>query len=233
MKIGLFGIGSGICANPQVAAEVAQHAEASGLDSRWTGEHVVLPEPRQAPSPADPEFAMLHPSTILAYIAGVTRSIRLGTGIVLIAQRNPVVLAGAVRPEPGPNYRPAAVRAALGLGRRRQRGCCKQQQRRRQRRRERRGRGWHRAGDGVVAPAAERDGGGRRCLRRLLPCRLHQRRRGTGHGVARHQSRFRLPELSLRRYAQRRPRRRALGTAGADRRGHDGRVGTHPPARAV
>ena len=93
MKIGLFGIGSGICADPQVAAEVAQHAEASGLDSIWTGEHVVLPEPRQAPSPADPEFAMLHPSTILAYVAGVTHSIRLGTGIVLIAQRNPVVLA--------------------------------------------------------------------------------------------------------------------------------------------
>ena len=45
MKIGLFGIGSGICADPQVAAEVAQHAEASGLDSIWTGEHVVLPEP--------------------------------------------------------------------------------------------------------------------------------------------------------------------------------------------
>ncbi len=93
MKIGLFGIGSGICADPLVAAEVAQHAEASGLDSLWTGEHVVLPEPRQAPSPADPEFAMLHPSTILAYVAGVTHSIRLGTGIVLIAQRNPVVLA--------------------------------------------------------------------------------------------------------------------------------------------
>ena len=93
MKIGLFGIGSGICADPKVATEVAQYAEASGLDSLWTGEHVVLPEPRQAPSPADPEFAMLHPSTILAYVAGVTHSIRLGTGIVLIAQRNPVVLA--------------------------------------------------------------------------------------------------------------------------------------------
>ena len=93
MKIGLFGIGSGICADPQVAAEVAKHAEARGLDSLWTGEHVVLPEPRQAPSPADPDFAMLHPSTILAYVAAVTHSIRLGTGIVLIAQRNPVVLA--------------------------------------------------------------------------------------------------------------------------------------------
>jgi probable F420-dependent oxidoreductase len=36
---------------------------------------------------------MMHPSTALAYIAGVTSALRLGTGIVLIAQRNPVVLA--------------------------------------------------------------------------------------------------------------------------------------------
>jgi probable F420-dependent oxidoreductase len=36
---------------------------------------------------------MLHPSTILAYLAGVTSTIKLGTGIVLIAQRNPLVLA--------------------------------------------------------------------------------------------------------------------------------------------
>jgi probable F420-dependent oxidoreductase len=36
---------------------------------------------------------MLHPSTGLAYLAGVTERIRLGTGIVLVAQRNPVVLA--------------------------------------------------------------------------------------------------------------------------------------------
>ncbi len=93
MKYGLFGIGSGICAQPVVAMKVAQAAEAAGFDSLWTGEHVVLPDPRQAPSPAPPEMPMLHPSTILAYLAGVTRTIKLGTGIVLIAQRNPVVLA--------------------------------------------------------------------------------------------------------------------------------------------
>ena len=93
MKIGLFGIGSGICADPDVARRIAQHAEALGFDSLWTGEHVVLPDPRQAPSPAPPDFAMLHPSTSLAYLAGVTDRVKLGTGITLIAQRNPVVLA--------------------------------------------------------------------------------------------------------------------------------------------
>ena len=93
MKLGLFGIGSGICADPAVAKRIAMRAEALGFDSLWTGEHVVLPDPRQAPSPAPPDFAMLHPSTSLAYLAGVTERVKLGTGITLIAQRNPVVLA--------------------------------------------------------------------------------------------------------------------------------------------
>jgi probable F420-dependent oxidoreductase len=93
MKIGIFGIGSGICADPAVARQVAQAAERAGLESLWTGEHVVLPDPRVSPSPAEPDFAMLHPSTVLAYLAAVTERVKLGTGIVLIAQRNPVVLA--------------------------------------------------------------------------------------------------------------------------------------------
>ena len=93
MEHGLFGLGSGACADPAVAMRVAQAAEQAGLESLWTGEHVVLPDPRTAPSPADPDFPMLHPSTVLSYLAAGTKRIRLGTGIVLIAQRNPVVLA--------------------------------------------------------------------------------------------------------------------------------------------
>lgn len=93
MKHGLFGISSGICADPGVAQRIAQRAEALGFESLWTGEHVVLPSPRQAPSPAEPDFPMLHPPVALAFVAGVTRTIKLGTGITLIAQRNPVVLA--------------------------------------------------------------------------------------------------------------------------------------------
>lgn len=93
MQIGLFGINMNFLAEPQWAAKVAQHAEKAGFESLWTGEHVVLPSPRQAPSPADPETPMLHPPTLLAYLAAVTSSIKFGTGITLIAQRNPVVLA--------------------------------------------------------------------------------------------------------------------------------------------
>lgn len=93
MKLGYFGIGSGPCSDPEVAARVARAAEHAGFESVWSGEHVVLPDPRVPPSPAPPEFPMLHPGVTLAYVAGVTRTLRLGTGIVILPQRNPVVLA--------------------------------------------------------------------------------------------------------------------------------------------
>ena len=93
MKIGLFGINMNFLAQPSWAARVALHAETLGFESVWTGEHVVLPDPRQAPSPAAPQTPMLHPSTSLAYLAAVTRTLKFGTGITLIAQRNPLVLA--------------------------------------------------------------------------------------------------------------------------------------------
>ena len=91
--IGLFGINMNYLAQPQRAKVVAQEAESLGFESLWTGEHVVLPDPREAPSPADPSTPMAHPPAFLSYLAAVTSSIKLGTGITLVAQRNPVVLA--------------------------------------------------------------------------------------------------------------------------------------------
>lgn len=93
LDVGLFGINMNFLADPTWAARVARHAEDLGFESVWTGEHVVLPDPRQPPSPAEPDTPMVHPSTMLAYLAGVTSRIKLGTGITLVAQRNPVVLA--------------------------------------------------------------------------------------------------------------------------------------------
>jgi len=93
MKYGLFGINFGPCADPDAAVRVAQAAEAAGLESVWTGEHVVLPDPQVAPSPVPPHVPMLDPAVSLAYVAGATQRIRLGTGIIILPQRNPVVLA--------------------------------------------------------------------------------------------------------------------------------------------
>ncbi len=93
MDIGLFGINNGLLADPELSAKAALLAEEAGFESLWTGEHVVLPDPREAPSPAPPEMPMMHPPAHLAFLAAHTQRIRLGTGITLIAQRNPLVLA--------------------------------------------------------------------------------------------------------------------------------------------
>ncbi|MFP8878426.1 MAG: LLM class F420-dependent oxidoreductase [Myxococcota bacterium] len=93
MKFGLFGIGSGKCSDPEVAVRVARAAEAAGFDSVWSGEHVVLPDPQRPPSPVPPHFAMLDPLVALTYIAAHTTTLRLGTGIIILPQRNPLVLA--------------------------------------------------------------------------------------------------------------------------------------------
>ena len=93
VKFGLFGINVGPCASPQTAANVARAAERAGFESVWTGEHVVLPDPQVSPSPLPPRTPMLDPAVALAFVAAHTERIRLGTGIIILPQRNPVVLA--------------------------------------------------------------------------------------------------------------------------------------------
>jgi probable F420-dependent oxidoreductase len=93
MKIGLFGINFGVAADVEVMIHIAKAAESSGLDSVWTGEHVVLPDPRVAPSPSDPQTPFLDPCVALSYIAAHTGRLLLGTGVIILPQRNPLVLA--------------------------------------------------------------------------------------------------------------------------------------------
>jgi probable F420-dependent oxidoreductase len=93
MKIGLFGINFGVAGNVDAMIKIAKAAEASGLESVWTGEHVVLPDPQVPPSPSDPQTPFLDPAVALSHIAAHTSRIRLGTGVIILPQRNPVVLA--------------------------------------------------------------------------------------------------------------------------------------------
>lgn len=73
--------------------ESVQAAESAGFDSVWAGEHVILPDPQAPPSPMHPQDAALDPLVALALAAAHTATIRLATGIVILPQRNPVVLA--------------------------------------------------------------------------------------------------------------------------------------------
>ncbi|MGR8920424.1 MAG: LLM class flavin-dependent oxidoreductase, partial [Gammaproteobacteria bacterium] len=93
MEIGLFGINMGPLATPAASARLAQAAEAAGFDSVWAGEHVVLPDPQAPPSPLPADYPMLDPNICFAYLAGQTERIRMGTGIIILPQRNPLVLA--------------------------------------------------------------------------------------------------------------------------------------------
>lgn len=93
MKLALFGINMGPLATPQAAARAARAAEAAGYESLWAGEHVVLPEPRTPDSPLPSRYPMLDPLVCFGHLGAVTSTIRLGTGIIILPQRNPVVLA--------------------------------------------------------------------------------------------------------------------------------------------
>jgi probable F420-dependent oxidoreductase len=96
MKLGLFSMNMGPCSEPDALATTAAAAEEAGFDSLWAGEHVVLPDPQAPPSPMAPQDPALDPLLALAWAAAATRSIRLATGIVILPQRNPVVLAKQV-----------------------------------------------------------------------------------------------------------------------------------------
>lgn len=96
MKLGLFSMNMGPCSEPDALATAAAAAEAAGFDSLWAGEHVVLPDPQAPPSPMAPQDPALDPFLALTWAAAATNTIRLATGIVILPQRNPVVLAKQV-----------------------------------------------------------------------------------------------------------------------------------------
>jgi probable F420-dependent oxidoreductase len=103
MRIGFFAIGIGRLTSPDWVRTVATNAERLGFASLWAPEHVVLLD-RYASKypystgdfPAPTHTPMGDPFTTLAFAAACTKTIRLGTGICLVPEHNPVVLAKTV-----------------------------------------------------------------------------------------------------------------------------------------
>ena len=100
MKIGFFAVGIGVSTEPQVLRAVAMAAERLGFATLWAPEHVVLVEQyaSQYPYssgkfPGPPDIPIADPFATLAYAAACTSTIRLGTGICLVPEHNPLVLA--------------------------------------------------------------------------------------------------------------------------------------------
>ena len=104
MKIGLFVPLASPIATPDYVGTLASEAEQLGFDSLWVAEHVVLfddyasryPYAEDGRIPAGGENGILEPFATLAFLAARTERIRLGTGICLVPQRNPVYTAKAV-----------------------------------------------------------------------------------------------------------------------------------------
>lgn len=84
--------------------QLAREVEARGFESLWFPEHSHIPTSRETPwggrkgAPPLPEmYSRSHDQLIaLAACAAVTEKIRLGTGITLVAQRDPIWLAKEV-----------------------------------------------------------------------------------------------------------------------------------------
>jgi probable F420-dependent oxidoreductase len=103
MKVGYFAVGIGPTVNPQLVRVIATTAERLGFSTIWAPEHVVLLEEyaskypySSGKFPAPPDTPIADPFTTLAYAAACTSTIRLGTGICLVPEHNPLVLAKTV-----------------------------------------------------------------------------------------------------------------------------------------
>lgn len=103
MKVGIVPINVGLT-DPAAITAIAQAAEAAGLESVWTFEHVMVPVDYGSRYPYHPSGKMpvrtdtpfVDPLITLAYVAAKTTTLRLGTGINILPQANPLLMAKQV-----------------------------------------------------------------------------------------------------------------------------------------
>jgi probable F420-dependent oxidoreductase len=88
VKFGLFGLHRGAGIAPDVLARRAGAAEDAGFESLWVGDHIALPS--GLPGADEPRLEAL---AALFYLAAVTSTVRLAAGVLVLPQRNPVLLA--------------------------------------------------------------------------------------------------------------------------------------------
>jgi probable F420-dependent oxidoreductase len=104
VKFGIIFANVGPAVGPDYAAELGHIVEESGFDSVWTVEHVVVPEAYESAYPYSPtgrmpgpeESPIPDPLIWLAFMAAHTSRLKLATGVLILPQRNPVVLAKEV-----------------------------------------------------------------------------------------------------------------------------------------
>ena len=101
MKVGLMPLFGGETSEPDYVARIARGLEERGFSSVWAVDHVLIPKEinssypyaKDGSFPVDPTLLGLEPFALLTYIAAHTNKIRLGTGVVVLPQRNPTLTA--------------------------------------------------------------------------------------------------------------------------------------------
>lgn len=100
MKIGLIPVNIGVT-DINLMTGMAQRAEQLGYESVWTFEHVIVPVDYESKYPynssgkmgAEPEAPFVDPLIALTAIAARTETIRLGTGVNILSEVNPLLFA--------------------------------------------------------------------------------------------------------------------------------------------
>ncbi|HYC23405.1 MAG TPA: TIGR03619 family F420-dependent LLM class oxidoreductase [Candidatus Bathyarchaeia archaeon] len=89
MEFGIHLPQIGPSASPSGVIAFAQRAEQLGFDSVWVSDHIVFP------SAVAQVFggSLLDPITTLAFVAPMTRRVKLGTSVLIVPYRDPLVLA--------------------------------------------------------------------------------------------------------------------------------------------
>jgi probable F420-dependent oxidoreductase len=105
VKFGLRYCNTGRYVDPTLAIELVQAAEEAGFESAWTVEHTVVPEGYESAYPYSPDgkmaggrndFPLPDPLIWMSFVAAATTTIKLATGILILPQHSPVVVAKQV-----------------------------------------------------------------------------------------------------------------------------------------
>ena len=101
LGVGIVPVNTGPYLAPGFLVEFGRLAEELGFESLWTFEHVIVPEEYESRYPYNPSGklaltgaqAFVDPLIALSFVAAATRRIRLGTGVNILSQANPLYLA--------------------------------------------------------------------------------------------------------------------------------------------
>jgi probable F420-dependent oxidoreductase len=104
MKFGLMFANAGPFADPELFAHLVTTADAAGIESIWTVEHVFVPRSYESTYPYSPGGKMPGPENspipdpfvALSFAAAITKKIRLATGVLILPQRHPAYVAKEV-----------------------------------------------------------------------------------------------------------------------------------------